>query len=409
LLERRRNLPVGPGLDHSGEIEPFVRRAILCIVVNVLRGILASRITAFERSLRSRQRRGRAMSIGLAKVFALAVPVCLLACRQPQVQVQPSIEFTSLPPAGAGTGDVLLRIAGHVRGGRPGQRIVLFSRSGLWWVQPLSDRPFTAIQPDSNWKSSIHPGTAYAALLVDPDYRPPSTVHVLPQPGGAIRAVAIAAGPMLAHQPAKTLHFSGYEWEVRQTPGGPGSQTVYDPANAWVDKSGFLHLRIARSSSGWNCADLNLSRSLGYGSYRFVVRDISHLEPAVVLAMSTRDDSEPYREMDIEISSWGQSAGKNAQYMVQPYFVPANILRFQAPAGTLAYSIFWEPGRASFRTIRGSASGGKGEVVAAHTFTSGVPSPETELVRLNFYVFLSQHNPLRQGGEVIVEKFEYLP
>jgi len=280
----------------------------------------------------------------------------------------------------------------------------------MWWVQPLADKPFTRVLPDSSWKNSIHPGSAYAALLVDLGYSPPSTARVLPQTGGAVRAVAVAEGPALPHQPAKKLRFGGYEWEVRQTPGSPAElRTMYDQANAWVDENGFLHLRVARSSGGWTSADLSLARSLGYGSYHFVVRDISDLEPCAALSISTRDDSGPYREMNIQISRWGQTGGKNAQYVVQPYFVPANMVRFLAPAGTLTYSLSWEPGRASFRTVRGSGADGKGEMIAAHTFTSGVPAPETESVRLTFSVFYGKHNPLRHGAEVIFEKFEYLP
>jgi hypothetical protein len=176
-----------------------------------------------------------------------------------------------------------------------------------------------------------------------------------------------------------------------------------------VDENGFLHLRIGGSSGGWTSADVSLARSLGYGSYHFVVRDTSDLEPSAVLSISTRDESGPYREMLIQISRWGQTAGKNAQFVVQPYFVPANMVRFLAPAGTLTYSLSWEPGQASFRTLRGSGAGGKREMIAAHTFTSGVPAPGAESVRLNFSVFHGQHNPLRAGAEVIFEKFEYLP
>ena len=80
-----------------------------------------------------------------------------------------------------------------------------------------------------------------------------------------------------------------------------------------------------------------------------------------------------------------------------------------APAGTLTHSLSWDPGRATFRTLRGSGVDGKGETIAAHTFTSGVPAPETESVRLNFYVLYGQQNPLKHGVEVILEKFEYLP
>ncbi len=338
--------------------------------------------------------------------------VCILlgGCRSRQGDPKPSIEFTQLPPAGQGSPDLLHTIEGRVTGARPGQRIVLFARSGVWWVQPLADRPFTAIQPDSTWKNTTHPGSASAALLVGPGYSPPLTLNALPQTGGAVRAVATAEGPMLAQPVHRTLHFSGYEWEIRQTVGNPrGSRNLYNPANAWVDKRGFLHLRIAKNAAGWTSAEVDLSRSLGYGSYRFIVHDVSQLEPAAVLNISSWDDSGPYREMDIETSRWGEPTGKNAQYVVQPYYIPANIVRFTAPKGALVYSFVWGPGRVSFSTIRGSTTGSNSDMVAAHAFTSGIPSPGSELVRLNLYVFDNKRSPLHHEVEVIIEKFEYLP
>src|SRR5262245_37504401 len=96
---------------------------------------------------------------------ALAL-LCLLVigCHGEQSQAGAEIEFTQLPPAGEGTPNVSHPIAGTVKGARRGQRIVLFARSGLWWVQPLANNPFTEIQKDATWKSTTHPGTAYAAL-----------------------------------------------------------------------------------------------------------------------------------------------------------------------------------------------------------------------------------------------------
>src|SRR5262249_36492208 len=151
------------------------------------------------------------------------------------------------------------------------------------------------------------------------------------------------------------------------------------------------------------------TRSLGYGSYRFVVRDVSHLEPAAVFVLSTWDDFGPYREMDIEISRWGESAGKNAQYVIQPYFIAANVVRFLAPPGRAAYSFVWEPGRVTFGAAREPQSGKSGPVEATHTFTSGIPAPGTEGVRLNFYAFYSRRNPLQHEAEVVIEKFSFLP
>jgi hypothetical protein len=150
-------------------------------------------------------------------------------------------------------------------------------------------------------------------------------------------------------------------------------------------------------------------RSLGYGSYRFIVHDVSHLEPAAAFSVFTWDDAGPPREVDIEISRWGETGSKNAQFVVQPYYVPANVIRFVAPGGVLTHSFRWDPGRITFKTVRGTASGTGANIVAEHSFTSGVPSPGGELIHLNLYVYDNKSNPLRNGSEVIVEKFEYLP
>jgi signal transduction histidine kinase len=61
-------------------------------------------------------------------------------------------------------------------------------------VQPFADQPFTAIRPDSTWTNSTHAGTDYAALLVEPGYRPPATTDALPVIGGGVVAAAVAKG-----------------------------------------------------------------------------------------------------------------------------------------------------------------------------------------------------------------------
>src|SRR5262249_44831117 len=168
-------------------------------------------------------------------------------------------------------------------------------------------------------------------------------------------------------------------------------------------------LRISRQGSDWAGARIQLTRSLGYGSYRFVVRDVSHFEPAVVFALSTSDDAGPYREMVVEVSRWGESTGKNAQYVIQPYFIAANVVRFPAPPGRLAFSFAWELGRVTFGAVREPQSGRNAPIEATHSFTSGIPSPGTEGVRLNFYAFPNQRNPLQHETEVVIEKFAFLP
>lgn len=337
-------------------------------------------------------------------VCASAIVCLALGCTSPRPQAKPSIEFTRIPPAGAGSSETLLAIAGKVRDARRGQKVVLFAHAGVWWVQPLADQPLTPIQRDSTWRTSTHPGSEYAALLVDGNYRPPATVKTVPAAGGAVAAVVRAEGAALNPPALKKVDFSGYQWEVRNAPASPaGTRNLYDAGNAWVDRDGFLHLRILKTSDGWTSAQVGLTRSLGYGLYRFVLRDVSGFEPSVVLTISSWDGSGPNREMDIEISRWGESTGKNTQYVVQPYYVPANVVRFLSPGGRLTYSFDWSPGRAAFRTARGAAT------IASHVFTSGVPSPGSETIQLNLYNFDDRRHRLQHGAEVIVEKFEYLP
>ena len=344
----------------------------------------------------------------LSVIVAVLACLGLSGCRSSQDRGEPSIEFSRVPASGEGNPDKLEAIEGRVSGAQPGQRIVLFALSGQWWVQPFANQPFTTIQPDSKWKNLTHLGFAYAALLVDSRFHPLPTASALPSKGGAVLAVATVEGAKPTSA-AKTLAFSGYQWEIRTSASNrAGTINTFAESNAWTDQAGLLHLRISGSEGHWTCAEVKLSRSLGYGSYRFVVRDVSRLEPAAVLSFFTWDDGGPIREMDIEVSRWGETEGKNAQYVIQPYFVAANTKRFDAPGGVLTHWMVWEPGRASFRTAHGSSSE-IGNDVAEHVFTSGVPSPGNERIHMNLYVYDNKRNPLRHESEVIIEKFEFRP
>jgi hypothetical protein len=355
---------------------------------------------------------GRAPRALLRQALLLAsLSAALLGGCRPQAGGGQAVEFTRVPQAEASRTDKLDVIQGRVSGAKPGQQIVLYARAGAWWLQPLPNAPYTKIQPDSTWVNSTHLGTEYAALLVEPGYRPRATLEELPSPGGEVVAVSTATGA--AAPPSPMLQFSGYEWRIRTAPSSRGdTMNLYDPANAWTDADGALHLRIAGEPGRWTCAEVALTRSFGYGTYSFVVRDTSQLEPAAVLAMFTWDYSgaeENNREMDVEISRWGDPTSKNAQYQVQPFHVPANVARFDVPPGVLTHSFRWEPGRVSFRTVRGRANAPRPEVVSEHAFTSGIPAPGVETVRVAFYVFGKTGQPVQNGAEVVVEKFEYLP
>jgi hypothetical protein len=180
----------------------------------------------------------------------------------------------------------------------------------------------------------------------------------------------------------------------------------------WTDEKGYLHLRMATVNGRWSCAEVNLTRTLGYGTYRFVVQDSAHLPPSAVAGIYTWDDLRSYtarNELDIELSRWGNAASKNAQYVVQPFYVAENVARFAAPPGVLTHTLRWEPGSASFKTIRGSAADPKAVTISEHVFTSGVPTTANETVHFDLYDFRHSKNPSQQPAEIVIEKFEYLP
>lgn len=346
-------------------------------------------------------------------LLMLGCSLLFCGCRTPSQAAGPVIEFTRVPPAEWGRTDKLDIIQGRVIGARPGQQIVLYARTETWWLQPLYNAPFTKVQPNASWINSTHLGSEYAAVLVEPGYRPEAMLQALPAPGGDVAAIATVKGEPPGSTTPVPLQFSGYEWRVRNAPSSRGNRTnLYDPANAWVDESGALHLRITNQSGQWTCAEVTLTRSFGYGTYAFVVRDMSHLEPTMVFGMFTWDyagGDQNNREMDIEISRWGDPASKNAQYGVQPFYVAANVARFTAPPGVLTHSFRWEPGKVSFRTVRGPVLDAGADLVSEHVFTSGVPAPGVESVRLVLYLYGRDENPVQTGAEVVIEKFEYLP
>jgi signal transduction histidine kinase len=126
---------------------------------------------------------------------SLLIVICILlgGCNAQQSGnslAGPTIEFTTVPTAGAGNPEKLSIIKGRVIGGQRGQQIVLYAKGETaWWVQPFANQPFTKIQPDSNWSNFTHPGTEYAALLVGSDFQPPLTSEALPTAGVVTFAV----------------------------------------------------------------------------------------------------------------------------------------------------------------------------------------------------------------------------
>jgi len=356
--------------------------------------------------------------------LAVALVAVTAGCSSPQASA-PTVSFSKVPAAYLETSyktDMTERdyktdaLEGRVTGARPGQRLVLYANTdGRWGLCRQGGQPFTNIGNDGRWTASVHLGIQYGALLVDPTYSPPEQTESLPVVGKGVATLAVVngQGPAPVLPAPRTLTFSGYEWK---TSTGPifhaGSRHYFDPANVWTDESGALHLRISGGSGKWAAGEVKLTRSLGYGAYRFEVRDVSHLERSAVLSFVTWDGAgteSTRRELDVELSRWGHFGDTYVNYVVQPYYLPANFFAFELPAGAYTHSFRWEPKQVTFSTVAGQRYPGDAPVIKQHVFTSGVPSPDGQSVRIALYVFNQGRAPLTHDNEVIIDKFEYLP
>jgi len=216
----------------------------------------------------------------------------------------------------------------------------------------------------------------------------------------------------------KTLQWSGYEWIVkngaRKT--GPGPN-YFAGENAWVDRDGRLHLRITKHKNTWRCAEVTLSETLGYGTYRFWLEGRpDRMDLNGVLGLFTYDESSPeqhHREIDIEFAKWGNPGGHNAQYVVQPYSEPGNLHSFpmKLNGNCSTHTFKWTPGSIRFMSLHGHYTDLPSPLewfkIQDWEYTGDVPDSRGEKVGINLW--LMDGKAPAEGMEIIVDRFEFEP
>lgn len=334
----------------------------------------------------------------------------------------PHIEFAYVPPYGSA--EELTGRVTNVNVSAYGVAVYIFV--GGWWTKPNFAQPLAALQPDGSWSCDITTGgsdayaTQLAAYLVPINYAPPLAEGWRQLPDGlALNAVA----SIRAVRPyTKRLWFSGYEWSIKDSRGvrtGPGDNYFSEStSNVWVDAQGRLHLKICKRAGLWSCAEVVSVRSFGYGSYRtFLESSGDALDTHAVLGLFTWNDDAPYahREIDVEVSRWGNGTeSNNAQYVIQPWDTAGNLTRYRIPPSVTnaTHSFTWLPNRVDFATHAGSfaPAPATNKVLSAWTFMgSGVPQAGNENFRMNLWLCNTAGTTDGADEEVVISRFAFIP
>ncbi|AIE85121.1 hypothetical protein [Fimbriimonas ginsengisoli] len=222
-------------------------------------------------------------------------------------------------------------------------------------------------------------------------------------------ATAFIAGALLTHFSPRTIQFSGFRWEVKgsQEKVGPGPNLFSDsPDSVFVDRKGRLHLKVRKTAAGWTCAEVYLAKPLGYGSYTFEVDSPeSAIDSNLVLGLFTYGEKEDFshREIDVELSRWSDPTNDNAQFVVQPYEVAGNMVRFTLPADnpSSTHSFVWRRDKIDFLSKSGNFSKSW-----SYAGTSN-PVPGDETVHINLWLYEGKAPTKDQTFEVILRRFSY--
>lgn len=222
----------------------------------------------------------------------------------------------------------------------------------------------------------------------------------------------------------RTLSFSGRTWRVKG-PGyfGPGPNLFSNSVSSvWVDAEGRLHLTNQNIAGQWYSTEVAAVDTLGYGDYVFTtVGRLDLLDPSVVFGLFIWQYGRcydtaflwwnPFNEIDVEFSRWGNPANGIAQFVAQPFDYPGNIQRFDpsfAVGERTSHAFRWSSDRIEFRSWRGGPyDESPGNMIQAWTYTGPhIPRPEQPRVHINLWRFAGVPASTQ---EVVLDAFTFIP
>ncbi len=294
-------------------------------------------------------------------------------------------------------------------------KVVIYALTNKWYVQPSVDAPFTNLSRDGSWESSTHLWASIVVLLVDPaNYTPVATENTNPVlDSGVLAWTEYPAG-------AVSVNFSGRTWGIKVTGNAAGDQ--FDPGqNFWssspavvsVARDG-LHLKISQVDGRWQCGEVYLLGSLGYGIYTAQVGSrLDQLDQNTVASPLFIYGANG-QELDIEYSGAGGLIPNpyDAQFVVQSYKVPGNSVKYAQPSSPrFTLQVEFRADHITYQAWDGWSRRSLGShIIYQWTYVGKyIPLVGQERVHVNLWLRNGNAPQSGRGDEMVINSFDFQP
>ena len=289
-----------------------------------------------------------------------------------------------------------------------------FALTNIWYVQPYANAPYTPICQNGTWSCYTHPWKRLTILLVDTSkYISDSGRYTHP----ALEPGVLAWVEYPRTRPDLPIQWSGHDWGIKEAEDrfAPGPNFFSgDTLHIWVDRNGYLHLRIVFDSVGgrWMCPEIYLTHSMGYGTYTFhTVSRIDSLDLNAIFSMFLYEYLVPEHETDME---WSLALANpfTAQYVVQPYTFAGNMVRYYMPSPLpSSHRLEWAADHISFTSWRGLGSEpSQDSLILKWTYRgSYIQPPGREQLHFNLWLFGGRVPQYGVGNEIVITSFSFQP
>jgi hypothetical protein len=295
-------------------------------------------------------------------------------------------------------------------------KVVIYALTNQWYVQPFVSSPFTDIQSDGTWASTTHGWNALVALLVDPANYTPAAIEIT-NPAldpNVIAWTMYPPGPV-------SVNFSNRRWGIKLT--GNAQSDQFDPGpNFWsndpsvlfVAADGSLHLNITEINGVWECGEIYLLESLGYGTYTMQIASPLDMLDLNTVAAPMFIYATTSQEFDNEYSGVGGliPSPYDAQFVVQPYTVTGNIVRYSQPSNSqFTVQMDWRADHVTFTSWTGWQSApSSGDIIYQWTYTGPYNFiPGGERVHINLWLLDGAAPTSGIGDTLIINSFSFQP